>query len=65
MRCCAMNDPSDVERLAQLRRERDEVEASLPAHSVPASMLIRLEGLEDEIAALEAALADLDKRNDS
>ncbi len=43
-------------RLAQLQREHDEVEASLPAHSVPASMLIRLEELEDEIATVQKEL---------
>ncbi len=47
---------SPIARLAALRRERDEVEASLPKHSVPASMLVRLEDLDEEIAALEAAL---------
>lgn len=54
-----MPDPTPEERLNQLaalRREYAEVEASLPKHSVPASMLIRLEELEDAIAALEAAL---------
>jgi hypothetical protein len=40
-----------------LRDEIDELEASLPAHSVPPSMLIRLEELEDELAALEGRLA--------
>lgn len=50
-------DPSSTNaaRLAQLQREYDELRASLPAHSVPAAMLIRLEELEDEIAALRAA----------
>jgi hypothetical protein len=43
-------------RLAELERERRELAASLPAHSTPASLLIRLEDLEDEIAALRAAL---------
>jgi hypothetical protein len=41
-------------RLAELERERRELAASLPAHSIPASLLIRLEDLEDEIAALRA-----------
>lgn len=52
-----MTPPDDrAARLAALRRERDELAASLPAHSVPAAMLIRLEDLEDEIAALQATL---------
>lgn len=41
-------------RLAQLKREHRELVASLPAHSVPASIVIRIEELEDEIAALRA-----------
>ena len=41
-------------RLAQLEREHRELVASLPAHSVPASLLIRIEELEEEIAALRA-----------
>ncbi len=49
------DDPRTA-RLAYLRRERDEVEASLPQHSVPAAMLVRLEDLEEEITALEVAL---------
>lgn len=50
-------DDDTAVRLAQLRRERDEVQASLPKHSVSAALLIRLEDLEEQIAALEAAYA--------
>lgn len=49
------NDPR-IARLDRLRRERDEVQASLPAHSVPPAMLIRLEDLEEQIAALETVI---------
>jgi len=45
-------------RIAELEREIRELEASLPAHSVPASMLIRLEELEEEMEALRAAVED-------
>jgi hypothetical protein len=49
-------------RLARLEREHRELVASLPAHSVPASILIRIEELEEEIDALrteaETALPD-------
>ena len=45
------------ERLAALKREYAERRASLPAHSVSAAQLIRLEELEDEIAALRAEIA--------
>jgi hypothetical protein len=52
-------DPHDprAERLAALKREYAERRASLPAHSVSAAQLIRLEELEDEIAALRAEIA--------
>jgi len=46
------------QRLEALQREYDEVRASLPKHSVPAAMLIRLEDLEAQIDALRAALAN-------
>ncbi len=49
-------DPRAV-RLAALKREYDERRASLPAHSVSAAQLIRLEELEDEIAVLRAEIA--------
>ncbi len=56
-----MKRPDDlVARLAQLRQERAALSASLPAHSIPAAMLIRLEDLDEEIAALERALPDDD-----
>ena len=47
-----------IKRLEALQREYDEVRASLPKHSVPAAMLIRLEDLEAQIDALRAALAN-------
>lgn len=46
-----------ADRLALLLRERDELRASLPAHSIPPAMLIRLDDLEDAIATLRAAIA--------
>jgi len=49
------HEPHD--ELAQLEREHDELVASLPAHSVPAAMLLRIEALEDRIAELQAASA--------
>ncbi len=44
-------------RLAALEREYAELLASLPAHSIPPAMIMRLEELEDAIAALRAGLA--------
>jgi hypothetical protein len=47
-----------IEReLAELRHELEELEASLPKHSVKPSQLVRIEDLEDAIAEKEAALS--------
>ncbi len=43
------------QRVAALEREIRELTGSLPAHSVPPSMLMRLEDLEAELATLTAA----------
>lgn len=40
-------------RIQELREEIREIKASLPAHSVPAATLIRLEELEEELAELQ------------
>jgi hypothetical protein len=42
--------------LAALEREHAERVASLPKHSTPAALLMRIEELEDEIAALRAEI---------
>ncbi len=56
-----MNHPDDpAARLAQLQQERAELVASLPAHSISVAMLIRLEDLDDAIAALEHTLQGSD-----
>jgi hypothetical protein len=47
--------PCNNAHIAELEQEIRELEANLPAHSVPASMLIRLEELEEELEALKAA----------
>ena len=39
-------------RLAQLERERSNLQERLPKHSVPMAMMLRLEELEEEIANL-------------
>lgn len=44
------------EKLAKLQREWQQLNDSLPAHSIPASMLIRLEELEDEINDLQTEI---------
>ena len=40
-------------RIAALKQAIAELAASLPAHSIPPSMLIRLEELEEELARLQ------------
>lgn len=40
------------ERIAQLENEINELKKRLPKHSVPATMIIELEELEDELEAL-------------
>jgi hypothetical protein len=42
------------ERIAQLEKEIEALKARLPKHSVPASMIIELEDLEDELESLRA-----------
>jgi chromosome segregation ATPase len=54
--------PCRSSRIAELEREIRELEASLPAHSVPASMLIRLEELEEKLQALRAKVEDAKER---
>jgi hypothetical protein len=46
------------QKLAELQCELEELTASLPAHSLPASLLIRIEDLEAEIATLQTQLDD-------
>jgi hypothetical protein len=48
-----------IAKLAQLERERDQLAANLPAHSTPPALIMRLEDLEDAIAALRDRLASL------
>ena len=59
------HDDDRAARLAALEREHAELEASLPKHSVPPAMIIRLEELEDAIAALRAAIAQERQRPDT
>jgi hypothetical protein len=51
-----LQDDDPRAALAQIKREHDELVASLPAHSIPAAMLLRIEELEEQIDALQAAL---------
>jgi len=43
---------SDEERIRELERRLADLEARLPRHSVPAAMMVEIEELEEELAAL-------------
>lgn len=47
----------DRARIAQLEKEIAELESRLPAHSVPAAMMIELEELEEELETLRTRIA--------
>jgi replicative DNA helicase len=47
------------QEITSLQRELDELNTSLPKHSIKASQLIRIEELEDQIAEKKAMLARL------
>jgi HAMP domain-containing protein len=54
-----MSEKAELERrIEALARELTELIASIPAHSMPASMLQRIEELEEELEAAQAALRD-------
>jgi len=44
-------------RLEQLLHERAALHATLPAHSIPPALVMRLDDLDDAIAALRAEIA--------
>ena len=44
-------------RIAKLERQIADLQARLPKHSVPASMLIELDDLEEELEQARAKLA--------
>ena len=46
---------SNQQRLKELEEQIDEITRSLPAHSIPASMLLTLEDLEEELEELQEA----------
>ena len=51
------------ERIADLEAKIEALNAQLPKHSVPPSMVIELEDLEDELAALKRGLEDRQGQN--
>lgn len=43
----------DQQRLDEIEQEIEEIKGSLPAHSIPAAMLLTLEDLEEELEMLQ------------
>ena len=48
-----MTEMDPKKRIEELKREIEEIKKSQPKHSIQASMLLRLEELEEELAQLE------------
>jgi len=46
---------TDQQRIAQLEEQIAELKARLPKHTLPPSMLIQLDEMETELAALQAS----------
>lgn len=44
----------NAERITQLEQEIEEMKARLPKHSVPPTLIMELEELEDELETLRA-----------
>lgn len=55
-----MKNNTRTERIDELERQIADLEARLPKHSIPPSMLIELEELEE---ALEEALSEAEEEN--
>ncbi len=45
-----------TERIQQLKKEIEQLNSQLPRHSIKPSMMMRLDELEEELAALEAEM---------
>ena len=54
-----MSQTDILERIADLERRIADLQARLPKHSVPTSMLVELDDLEDELDTLKAQARDL------
>jgi len=56
----SVNDPV-AQRIAEIKRQLADVEARLPAHSVPPAMVMEMEALEDELEQLQRGLEKRDE----
>jgi len=54
-----MSKDRRVVRIRELERQIADLEARLPAHSVPPAMIGRLEELEEELEQIKAARQDI------
>jgi hypothetical protein len=50
---------SDEERIRELEQRLADLEARLPRHSVPVAMMVEIEELEEELAALRVRRASV------
>ncbi len=51
-----MNQKELTQRVAKLEAQINDLQARLPAHSIPPSMLLHLDELEEQLAQVRAAL---------
>jgi hypothetical protein len=49
-------DDQVAQGIAELKRRLADLQARLPAHSVPPAMLMEMEEIEDELAQLQSEL---------
>lgn len=56
----SVNDPV-AQRIAEIKRQLADLEARLPAHSVPPAMVMEMEALEAELAQLQRGLEKRDE----
>lgn len=49
-------DDQVAQRIAELKRQLADLQARLPAHSIPPVMLIEMEEIEDKLARLQSEL---------
>ena len=49
-----MEKPTELSQIKELEAQLADLQARLPAHSIPPSMMIELDELEEELAVLYA-----------
>jgi hypothetical protein len=56
-----LSEPGDAARIAALERELAELRAAAPAHSMPPSLLMRIEEVEDQLLEARATSPEMPK----